>query len=137
MSNTASLCSCGPDLHLRQLRLIRRFLNAMRKLLARIAGFLISCSPAYLESRKEVSIMYYGRCSEYLMITSEHFPLPDGACSLQQVLDHLQQRGKRWAYELDDAYVSCGIDGKAANKSDQVAAGVEIAICSIKTIFEP
>ena len=109
----------------------------MRGYLTRIAGLLTSCCAAHAENKKEVSILYYGRCSEYLMITSERFPLPDEACSLQQILDHLHRRGARWAYELDDACVSCGIDGKAANQADLVVAGMEIAICSRKTIFEP
>ncbi|MBI1173709.1 MAG: hypothetical protein GC139_00410 [Sideroxydans sp.] len=87
--------------------------------------------------RREVSIMYYGRSSEFLMVTSERMVLPDAPCTLKSILDRLRLRGARWAYELDDSHMFCEIDGKAGMLSSCVEPGAEIGIFSRKSIFEP
>jgi len=98
--------------------------------------FLLSLFLASPKSKHEVEIMYFGRASEFLLMTSERLVIPDETCTLGQVLNSLRERGNRWAYELDNRYVVCTIDGKAANLFDTITAGVEINIFSRKSIFE-
>ncbi|MBI5429762.1 MAG: MoaD/ThiS family protein [Nitrosomonadales bacterium] len=92
--------------------------------------------PASLERRHEIAIMYFGRVSDYLAMTSERMAVPDGKFTLEQMLNKLRMRGKRWAYELDDSCVVCTVNGKAAWLSDIIAAGDEIEILSNRSVFE-
>ena len=92
---------------------------------------------ASLESKHEVAIMYFGRASDFLMTTSERMVIPNKNYTLEQLLNKLRKRGKRWAYELDDRHVVCTVNGKAAKLRDTVEFGVEINIYSRKSIFEP
>lgn len=80
--------------------------------------------------------MYFGRPSEYLLMTSERLDIPEGTSTLKQVLNKLRNRGDRWAYELDDNHVLCTVDRKAANLCDALKSGNEIGIFSRKTLFE-
>ncbi|MDD4930113.1 MAG: hypothetical protein PHP85_12675 [Gallionella sp.] len=91
---------------------------------------------AYLKRKQAVSIMYFGRTSEFLMMTSERMVIPDGVYTLEQLLNGLRMRGSRWARELDDSHVICTVNGQAALLSDTVAAGGEIGIFSRKSVFE-
>lgn len=91
---------------------------------------------ASLESKHEVAIMYFGRASEFLMMTSERMAIPGETSTLEQVLSSLRKRGDRWAYELDGSHVVCTVDGKSAMLSDTIKPGVEINIFSRKSIFE-
>ncbi|MFA5824967.1 MAG: MoaD/ThiS family protein [Gallionellaceae bacterium] len=84
----------------------------------------------------KIEIMYFGRPSEYLLMTSECMDIPDGTSTLRQILNRLRKRGDRWAYELDDNHVICTVDLKAAALSDTIADGDEIGIFSSKSIFE-
>lgn len=89
-----------------------------------------------LQHRHEVQIMYYGRTSEFLVMTSERMAIPDGGYTLEQILKRLRQRGDRWAYELADSHVVCSIDGKSVVLSDNIRVGCELWITSRKSIFE-
>lgn len=91
---------------------------------------------AALASRHEVEIMYYGRASEFLMVTSERMAIPDGRYTLGQLLCSLYKRGDRWAYELDDSQLLCTVNGRDAHLFDTLVAGAEICISSRKSIFE-
>lgn len=90
---------------------------------------------ASLKRKHEVSIMYFGRTSEFLM-TSERMVIPNEIYTLEQVLNRLRIRGGRWACELDDSHVLCTVNGKDAMLSDTVEAGGEIGIFSSKSVFE-
>lgn len=91
---------------------------------------------ASLQRKHEVAIMYFGRVSEFLLMTSEGMVIPCGICTLEQVMNKLRMRGKRWAYELDDSCILCTVNGKVAMLSDTVSVGVEIEIYSNKSLFE-
>ncbi|MFA6920992.1 MAG: MoaD/ThiS family protein [Gallionella sp.] len=91
---------------------------------------------AFLKRKHAVSIMYFGRTSEFLMMTSERMVIPNGIYTLEQLLDRLRIRGGRWACELDDSHVICTVNGKAAALSDTIEAGGEIGIFSSKSVFE-
>lgn len=84
----------------------------------------------------KIEVMYFGRPSEYLLMTSERMDIPDGIPTLQQVLNRLRSRGDRWAYELDDSHVLCTVDQKAARLFDTIEDGDEIGIFSRKSLFE-
>lgn len=84
----------------------------------------------------KIEIMYFGRPSEYLLMTSEHMDISEGISTLRQVLNRLRKRGDRWAYELDDSYVICTVDRKTAALSDAIEDGNEIGIFSSKSVFE-
>jgi molybdopterin converting factor small subunit len=87
-------------------------------------------------SKDEIEIMYFGRASEFLMMTSERMEIPEGICTLEQMLNGLRMRGNSWAYELDEDHVICTVNRKAALFSDAIAVGDEIGIFSRKSIFE-
>jgi molybdopterin converting factor small subunit len=108
-------------------------IGAMKELFASI--FLSLFRPGSA-SEDEIEIMYFGRTSEFLMMTSERLDISGGVHTLAQMLDGLRMRGDNWAYELDEDRVICTINRKAARLSDTVAAGDEIAIFSRKSIFE-
>ena len=91
---------------------------------------------ASLESKHEIAIMYFGRVSDSLVMTSERLVIPGGIYTLEQLLNKLRKRGERWAYELDDSRVICTVNGKAAALPDLVEVGVEIEIHSNKSLFE-
>lgn len=91
---------------------------------------------ATTKRRREIEVLYFGRPSELLMMTSERLPVQEGALTLGQVLHGLRKRDARWAYELDDSHVTCTVNGNAAAVSDTVAAGDELAIFSRKSLFE-
>ncbi len=93
-------------------------------------------STAMLKSRNQVAILYFGRTSEFLVMTSERLDLPAEGFTLVQMLALLRLRGGRWTDELDESHVLCCIDGKEARLSDRIVAGSEIEISSLKTVFE-
>ncbi len=84
----------------------------------------------------KVEITYFGRPSEYLLMTSERMVIPNDISTLQRMLDRLRKRGDRWAYELDDSHVICTVGRKSATLSDAIKDGDEIGIFSSKSIFE-
>lgn len=79
--------------------------------------------------------MYFGRTSEFLMMTSERLAIPSGIYTLEQVINRLRTRGDRWAFELDDSHINFTVNGKHAVLSDTVAVGSEIEIFSSKSVF--
>lgn len=91
---------------------------------------------ASLKRKHEVSIMYFGRTSEFLMMTSERMVIPNEIYTLEQVLNRLRIRGVRWACELDNSHVICTANGQDAALSDTIEAGGEIGIFSSKSVFE-
>jgi hypothetical protein len=91
---------------------------------------------ASLVSRHEVAIMYFGRASEFLMMTSERMVIPTGRYTHGQLLSSLYKRGDRWVDELDDCHLLCTVNGRDASLFDPIAPGVEICISSRKSISE-
>ena len=91
---------------------------------------------AFLASRHEIEIMYFGRTSEFLMVTSERMVIPTGRYTLGQLLCGLYKRGERWAYELDDSHLTCTVNGRNADLFDTILPGAEICFASAKSIFE-
>lgn len=83
----------------------------------------------------KVEIMYFGRPSEFLLMTSERMDIAEDISTLRQVLNRLRKRGDRWAYELDHNHVLCTVGRKPAALSDAIADGDEIGIFSSKSIF--
>lgn len=84
----------------------------------------------------KIEVMYFGRPSEFLLMSSERLDIPDDTYTLEQVLNRLRNRGDRWAYELAGNHVICTVGRKAAKPSDSIEDGDEIGIFSCKTIFE-
>lgn len=109
--------------------------SRLQKLLGQMKQSRHSSFIASLESKHEVAIMYFGRASEFLLMTSERMAIPDETYTLEQVLSRLRERGGRWAYELDDQHVVCTINGKNASLLDTIEVGIEIGIFSRKSIF--
>lgn len=93
-------------------------------------------SPASLESRREIVIMYCGRTSDFLMMTSERMVIPTGRYTLGELLCSLYKRGGRWEYELDVSHLMCTINGRDVRLFDTIKPGDEICISSRKSIFE-
>jgi len=89
-----------------------------------------------LVSRHEVAIMYFGRTSEFLMMTSERMVIPTERYTLGQLLCSLYKRGDRWVDELDDSNLLCTVNGREAGLFDPIAPGTEICISSKKSMFE-
>jgi molybdopterin converting factor small subunit len=87
-------------------------------------------------SKREIEIMYFGRPSEFLLMTSERMSIANEMDTLAQVLHRLRQRGDRWAYELDDRYVICTVNGKTALLSDNITVGDEMGIFSRRSWHE-
>lgn len=83
-----------------------------------------------------VEIRYFGRASEFLLMTSEHMDVPIARPTLMHVLERLRSRGDRWAYELDASHVICTVNQAQAAFSASLDAGDEIGIFSRKSIFE-
>ena len=84
----------------------------------------------------KIEVMYFGRPSEFLLITSERMDIPKAIPTLQHVLDRLRGRGGRWAYELDDSHVMCTVNQAPAVLSACIDKGDEIGIFSRKSIFQ-
>jgi molybdopterin converting factor small subunit len=84
----------------------------------------------------KIEVMYFGRPSEYLLMTSERIDIPDNHPTLQQVLNRLKSRGDRWAYELDNSHVICTVSQKAVGLSETIEVGDEIGIFSRKSLLE-
>lgn len=101
-----------------------------------IKNFIESFFGCALEAKAEVEIMYFGRVSDFLMMTSERIGVSVEKYTLEQMLNKLRQRGERWAYELNDSLVICSINGKNALLSDNIMIGDEIGIFSRKPMFE-
>lgn len=94
-------------------------------------------SPAdSLASRNEIAIMYFGRTSEFLRMTSERMVIPTGRFTLGQLLCNLYKRGDQWVDELDDSNLQCTVNGREAQLFDTIEPGAEICISSKKSIFE-
>ena len=91
---------------------------------------------ASLKNRHEVAIMYFGRTSEFLRMTSERMVIPTGRYTLGQLLCSLYKRGDRWVDELDDSHLMCTVNGREARLFDTIAPGAEICISTNKSIFE-
>jgi len=91
---------------------------------------------ASLKRKHEAAIMYFGRTSDFLMVTSERMVIPDENHTLEQMLNRLRIRGDRWADELDDSHVIYTVNGKAAALADTIESGCEIEISSRKSLFE-
>ena len=83
-----------------------------------------------------VDILYIGRTSEFLLMTSEQMDVPQAGSTLQHVLGRLRERGARWAYELDERHVICTVNRAPATFSYRLKEGDEIGIHSSKSIFE-
>jgi len=84
----------------------------------------------------KIEVMYFGRPSEYLQVTSERIKVDDDMLSLNEVLNKLRNRNSRWAYELDDSHVICTVNRKSALLTEAIEDGDEIDIFSMKSIFE-
>jgi molybdopterin converting factor small subunit len=84
----------------------------------------------------QVSISYFGRPSEFLLMTSETMAIPEQPHTLAQVLAQLRKRGDNWAYELDEQHVICAVNQKLAQFSDTLDEGDEISLFSNKSIFD-
>jgi len=117
-------------------RPIKLFYAGLSVLLGRMNKSLFLSPAASLVSRHEVAIMYFGRTSESLMMTSERMVIPSGRYTLGQLLCSLYKRGDRWVDELDDSHLMCTVNGRDARLFDTIAPGAEICISSRKSIFE-
>lgn len=105
-------------------------------LLGRVNKTLFLSPTTFLVSRHEVAIKYFGRTSEFLMMTSERMVIPSGRYTLGQLLCSLYKRGDRWVDELDDSHLMCMVNGREARLFDTIEPGAEICISSRKSIFE-
>ena len=110
--------------------------GGLSDLLGRLKKSLGQSRATSLASRHEIEIMYFGRTSEFLMVTSERMVIPAGRYTLGQLLCNLYKRGERWAYELDDSHLMCTVNGQNAGLFDTIVPGAEICISSRKSIFE-
>jgi molybdopterin converting factor small subunit len=93
-------------------------------------NFLRSLYWSDYAKKHQVEIMYFGRASDALMMTSERMDIQNDIVSVEQVLDRLRQRGTRWEYVLDANEVICTVNGKAALPSANIATGDEVGIFS-------
>lgn len=84
----------------------------------------------------KVEIMYFGRPSEFLLMTSERLELADDITTLKQVVNKLRKRGDCWMNELDESHLICTVGRQPAILSDTVQEGDEIGIFSSKSIFQ-
>ncbi|MFZ5523506.1 MAG: MoaD/ThiS family protein [Pseudomonadota bacterium] len=108
----------------------------LSNLLSRIKKTLFLSPTASLVNRHEVAIMYFGRTSEFLMMTSERMVIPSGRYTLGQLLCSLYKRGDRWVDELDDSHLVCTVNGREARLFNTIEPGAEVCISSRKSIFE-
>jgi molybdopterin converting factor small subunit len=122
---------------LRERKQSNRFANfLLPDLLGRVNKTLFLSPTTFLVSRHEVAIKYFGRTSEFLMMTSERMVIPSGRYTLGQLLCSLYKRGDRWVDELDDSHLMCMVNGREARLFDTIQPGAEICISSRKSIFE-
>jgi hypothetical protein len=124
------------SLVLRQAQYERLFNIGFSNLLGRMNKTLFLSPAASLVSRHEVAILYFGRTSEFVMMTSERMVIPTGRYTLGQLLCSLYKRGDRWVDELDDSRLMCTVNGRDARLFDTIKPGAEICISSRKSIFE-
>jgi molybdopterin converting factor small subunit len=110
--------------------------SGLGNLLGRMNKTFFLSPAASLVSRHEVAIMYFGRTSESLMMTSERMVIPSGRYTLGQLLCSLYKRGDRWVEELDDSDLMCTVNGRDARLFDTIKPGAEICISSRRSIFE-
>jgi len=104
--------------------------SVLSNLLGRVNRTPFLSPAASLVNRHEVAIIYFGRTSEFLMITSERMVIPSGRYTLGQLLCSLYKRGDRWVDELDDSHLLCTVNGREARLFDPIAPGAEICISS-------
>jgi hypothetical protein len=102
--------------------------NGLSDLLGRLNKTRLMSPTDSLVSRHEVAIMYFGRTSEFLMMTSERMVIPAGRFTIGQLLCSLYKRGDRWVDELDDNHLLCTVNGREARLFDPIAPGAEICI---------
>ncbi len=107
--------------------------NGISNLLGRMSPAHFQTRSAYLANRREVEIMYVGRTSEFLMMTSERMMIPTGRYTLGQLLCNLYKRGDRWVDELDDSHLMCTVNGRHAKLFETIKPGAEIRISSRKS----
>ena len=112
------------------------FHTGLSKFLGRVNKTFFHSPAASLVSRHEVAIMYFGRTSEFLMMTSERMVIPSGRYTLGQLLCSLYKRGDRWVDELDDSHLMCTVNGREVRLFDRIEPGEEIFLSSRKSIFE-
>jgi len=117
-------------------RPINIFYAGLSGLLGRVNKTLFQSPTAALVSRQEVAIMYFGRTSEFLVMTSERMVIPSGRYTLGQLLGNLYKRGGRWADELDDSHLVCTVNGREARLFDTITVGDEVCFSSTKSVFE-
>jgi hypothetical protein len=110
--------------------------SGLSNLLGRMNKTFFLSPAASLVSRHEIAIMYFGRTSESLMMTSERIVIPTGCYTLGQLLCSLYKRGDRWVDELDDSHLMCTVNGREARLFDPIAPGAEICISSKKSAIE-
>jgi molybdopterin converting factor small subunit len=99
-------------------------------------NFIGSLFATQVKSKQAIEIMYFGRASEQLMMTSERMEITSAGYSVAQVLMQLRQRGDRWAYELDDGHVICTVNGRVVRLYDSVTMGDEMGLFSSKSWLE-
>jgi len=99
-------------------------------------NFLASLFSTQVKSRHEIEIVYFGRPSEFLMMTSERMEIPSTGSAIAQVLALLRQRGDRWVHELDDSHVICTVNGHAVSLHDTLRTGDEMGLFSSKSWLE-
>jgi hypothetical protein len=104
--------------------------SVLNNLPGRVNKTLFQSPAESLESRDEIAIMYSGRASEFLRMTSERMVIPSGRYTLGQLLCNLYKRGDRWVDELDDNHLKCTVNGREAKLFDTIEAGAEIRISS-------
>jgi len=85
----------------------------------------------------QVELLYFGRTSEFLMMTSERLLVSEQVNTLAKVLGELRQRGAAWAYELAEGHVLCTVDGESKNLSAEIRDGNEIGVFSMRSMCEP
>jgi hypothetical protein len=117
-------------------RTLNLFHTGLSKFIGRMNKTLFLSPTVSLVSRHEVAIMYFGRTSEFLMMTSERMVISTGRYTLGQLLSSLYKRGDRWVDELDDSHLLCTVNGRDARLFDPIAPGAEICISSRKSFSE-
>ena len=110
--------------------------SGLGALLGRLNKSFFQSRADFLASRHEIEIMYVGRTSEFLMMTSERMAIPTGRYTLGQLLCSLYQRGGRWVDELDGSHLVCTVNGREAMLFDAIPPGAEVCLGSTKSIFQ-
>ncbi len=89
-----------------------------------------------VKTKPVIEILYFGRPSEFLMMTSERLVIPNEGFSIAQALAQLRKRGDRWASELDDSHVICTVNGRAVSLRDTLQTGDQMGVFSSKSWLE-